>query len=764
MSMYLDSTQVMSWAPHDKGIVLTRKDSNEGNYQNSSSQNHMDRSENQSGDEAKHGAGNTKWYQRMSCSSCCSPAREQQQIDRISPYALYSNEELSPRSSLWVYLAAASLAGLATVLVVEQPVHNTEERNGADTVLVSILSTSFVLSLVIAVSYRHRILRNYLTQCVLPHTTVEVLSALVIFILWCIELRYVMDPFSGVQYGQTLMNENWGQHYYDEVWNANLWASSWLGGAIAASLVGELLMARDDKRRGVVVRSDGICLTRKSNDNEQLSEKEYIRTYALDEDGSKHWFLMLVISCALSAFCINYRIGMSCDGSLSSTPFCKRCVLGSVVGIVCTIISVGALVVHFMNLREQAQSNKKLWVSESSFAALSFILNCMNVGFVTSPGGPGADIGNIFLTAWLALIVSTVLCERVAKSWALRVIKLQGAEHSGDKHTYPKEEHPREQEQHTNINFKKGNTSTGSPKKRREHTQYNENADTSPGNNTTGPRREFISAANRKKSSSSDSRSSSSSSSSSSTSGSFANSKNVQRMDTSGDHTSGENTTSTFSLPAPPPICLDSSSDDHHLSRPSLSQSLNSINGGPSSPHAISKNGPAYSVPPPLPYNAYGFSYGLENPVDQTDEVSIEENQDDDNDSAIEICVDYPDDVSSLGISMLSLGNSGHSNVDPDGYKSEDNYKESPRSSKSKPTSKRASRVKRLQSTDELPTVEERSLSTRSMVESSTADDTTEQIMNLGRKLEDGPFNRHDSGNASSVGPITVDESVSYAV
>jgi hypothetical protein len=169
-------------------------------------------------------------------------------------------------------------------------------------------------------------------------------------------------------------------------------------------------------------------------------------------------------------------------------------------------------------------------------------------------------------------------------------------------------------------------------------------------------------------------------------------------------------------------------------------------------------------VPPPPPYNAYGFSYGLENPVDQTDEVSIEENQDDDNDSAIEICVDYPDDVSSLGISMLSLGNSGHSNVDPDGYKSEDNYKESPRSSKSKPTSKRASRVKRLQSTDELPTVEERSLSTRSMVESSTADDTTEQIMNLGRKLEDGPFNRHDSGNASSVGPITVDDSVSYAV
>ena len=177
---------------------------------------------------------------------------------------------------------------------------------------------------------------------------------------------------------------------------------------------------------------------------------------------------------------------------------------------------------------------------------------------------------------------------------------------------------------------------------------------------------------------------------------------------------------------------------------------------------------------PPPPYNAYGFSYGYHYPMNTSDELSIEEDADDDDESAIEICIE-PDDVSSLGISMLSLDRP--STVDPDGYKSEDNYVPSPSMDARKlnaslpntdpsaalPNARRSSRQQRLLS-DELPTVEEQSLGTQSKIAPDSTD-SDEIIMNLGNKPKRESFLRSDSDSAanSSVGPQTVDaSSVSY--
>jgi hypothetical protein len=467
---------------------------------------------------------------------------------------------------------------------------------------------------------------------------------------------------------------------------------------------------------------------------------------------------------------------MSCEGTLSSTPFCTRCTLGASVGLFSAVISVGAISVRITNQNNTKETpDKKSWCLEAVFAILALILNCINVGFATSPGGPGAEIGNIFLSAWLGVVVSLVISLRLEIGLTPRLTRSEGEELEDQHANYMMDGNSNVKEQYTNKthqvkrnihrgNDKKGYKSPSSSRQTKQQAQSSCNSsDTScPINVSPGPKRVFISKAVDNDVSSSDSSSSSSSSgSSTSLSESLANTTDLQRLDTSGDRTSGGKTTSTYSLPAPPPIRLDSSSEDHNLSRPSLSPTLNSLNGGQVSSQAMSKTSTSSRSPPPPPYNAYGFTYELGSPMDRPDEMSIEEGAADD-DSAIEICVDHPDDVSSLGVSMISLGNSGHSNVDPDGYKSEDNYKESPHASKSKRTmssKSRGSRVKRLMS-DELPTVEEQSYSTQSKIESSTADETAEQVMNLGKKVEEGSFSRLDSGNASSVGPITVDESV----
>ena len=777
--MYLDSGQGMSWSPHDKGIIVRRTDSNGGN------DNTMDQVVDDDVDdktsERQTESNGTKWYARIPQIFCCRSGQiKDQRQKKCSPYALYMNENLSPRSSSWVYLASCSLAGLATVLIIEQPLLNENDRNGPDTILISILSVSFALSSIIAISYRHRVLRDFLTKDILPCTSLELLFSIAVFILWCVELRYVMDPFSGVEYGLTLTNEKSGDHYSELVWNDNLWLISWLGGGVISFLLGELVLSSSKKRRGIIERN--IPRNTRLESTKHADGVEYMRTYMLGEDGSTKWFLILVSSCALTAFCIDYRVGVSCEGTLGSTPFCTRCVLGLTTGILCAIISVGALGLHFVNQHTKENSPEQtshcnLWILEAIFASLSFILNSINIGFITSPGGPGAEICNIFVTAWLGLIISLFTCVEVEKGRILRVIELDEAEKANveylnhmtyerdmnmERDHFCKAKHPKKQERDNNME-KSNRKHKHTTRAQREQAYKLKHRKTGHKNEYySEPQRAFISKVPKRRSSSSSDSSESSSSNSNSVSLTETppNDKSMQRMDTDGERTSGA--TSTYSLPLPPPICLDSSSDDHCISQPSLSPPLNSINGGHTTPHAVQKTIKSSPTPPPPPYNAYGFSKTLDNPNLNLDYFSIE--KEDDDDSAIEICADHPDDVSSLGISMLSLGQSGHSAADPDGYKSEDNYIVPPQANKTNRNSydRRPSRVKRLMS-DDLPTVEEQSYSTTSKIDTISVDDNAEEIMNLGRKPEDGTYSRLSSGNESSIGPITVDESVSHA-
>ncbi|KAL7522739.1 hypothetical protein ACHAWX_007439 [Stephanocyclus meneghinianus] len=736
----------------------------DGGHQNDRKMNPSDAQDKQT---LQDDSSNT-WFQRMSStfigSSFGSRPRGQDRQPKpyINPYVLYPNEDLSPRSSSWLYLSATSLVGLSTLLVLENPIDNNDaQRNKQDTLLLSILSTSFVLPFVIATCFRHRNLRDFLTRDLSPkvHTSLEFLVALILFVLWCIELRYVMDPFSGVEYGLTITKDKWGYLYYNDVWNGNLWVSSWLGGGIVAYLVGELIMAPADKRCGVAIREgkDVTAYTSRLDGDIHEEDADYRRTYVLDDDGPTNWFLLLVTSCVLSAFCIDDRNGLSCEGSLSSTPFCKRSLLGSIVGLLSAIMSVCALIVHYFNQRGKIDDfrnilQKRLWMMEVLLAATSFVLNSINVGYATSPGGPGTEIGNVFVSCWLGVILSTILFVRTERGWAMRATSSEDEKFHDDEYVNDmmddadrvRGQYPREQYTSDKDDIEMDHMNQSMPHK---------------------SRRVFISKASSSHRSSSrdSSRSSSGSDSSSSSTTSPLNSKVIHRLDTSGERTSGEitsgeRTSSTYSLPAPPPICLDSSPDDPMSSRPSLSN--------------IIPTATTMAAPPP-PYNAYGFSYGYHYPVNTSDELSIEDDADGDDESAIEICIE-PDDVSSLGISMLSLDR--QSTVDPDGYKSEDNYVPSPsidaRKSKASlpnkdpsaalPNARRPSRQQRLLS-DELPTVEEQSLGTQSKIAPDSAD-SEEIVMNLGNKPTRESFLRSDSEGAnSSVGPETVDaSSVSY--
>jgi len=728
------------------------------------------------------GGRNNKWYQKMTQILCCKSKQIQPESTNINPYALYQYEDLSPRSSSWVYLAASSLTGLAALLVVEQPLGNDEnQRSSQDTLLLSILSVSLIVSLIIAISYRHRKLRDTLTKDILPQASLECISSMLLFILWCIVMRYVMDPFSGVEYGLTITNEKWGQHYYNDVWNSNLWISSWVGWGLSASLLGELMMTTEKMRRGVVKKRDTDLMLNfvpRSDGASNTNGIHYMRTYLLDEDGSKHWFLLLVTSCALSAYCIDDRSGVSCQGALSSTTFCSLTVLGATTGSVTAVISVCGLILHYINQRGASNEHKKLWCSEALCSVFSLVLNCINVSFVTSPGGPGTEIGNVFVSSWLGVIISLILCLRVEGGWTLRLIEPKDEEDDSYRRQlvlnsdddsgveYSKEKYNKKHKNYDTTDVEMGRRS---PRGRRSQRRYRERSSSrSSGPSSSSRSRSRSKSWGQKRRSKRRLVSSHSidSSGSGNMSGYIPKRRDTSSLERNEASLSSDfRTASNYSLPSPAPIFLDSSSDEHNLSRPSIS--LNSINGGQTTTQW--KSGTTFSGPPPPPYNAHGLNDGLDTYKKYQSELSGKE---DDDTSAIVITADQPDDVSALGFSMMSIP-SYSPTVDPDGYKLEDNYENeyilkdntatSPLRIKPNVQLSVRKQMHRLSSVEEVSKDDQPG--SADFVSSVTVDESVSENMKIGDKLSKEHFHivedRRDSG---SVGPITVDESIAPTV
>ena len=234
-------------------------------------------------------------------------------------------------------------------------------------------------------------------------------------------------------------------------------------------------------------------------------------------------------------------------------------------------------------------------------------------------------------------------------------------------------------------------------------------------------------------------------------------------------------TTSNYSLPSPAPILFDSSSDERNLSRPSLS--LNSINGGQTTTQEHWKTDTTFTGPPPPPYNSHGPNDSLDTPKKYSSELSA---KDDDDNSAIVITADQPDDVSALGFSMMSIP-SYSPTVDPDGFKLEDNYEKeyilkdniatSPH--RIKPNAdlslRRPKQIQRLSSVEEVSKDDQPNRldsGSADLVDSVTVDGTVSENMKIGDKLSKEHYHliESDGRDVGSVGPLTVDESISLTV
>ena len=244
-----------------------------------------------------------------------------------SPWALHANEELSPRSSAWLYLATVSLMGLGTFLVVEGGRDTVVGRSDDDTVMLAMFSTSFCISLAIYIGYRHRSIRNAFT-CDLRwiHYSVEFILSIVLFCLWCVIMSMLLDPFGAMNFAVTTVAAADSTHI---IWNINLWLCAWLGYGLLSYLVGSLLLVSPMRKRGT--RPSAVLAKTKRH------------RYEFEESRWTYWFVSLAFQLGLSAFSLKVQNGDTCAGTLGTTPFCKRSSLGSGVGLVNAIVALASL-------------------------------------------------------------------------------------------------------------------------------------------------------------------------------------------------------------------------------------------------------------------------------------------------------------------------------------------------------------------------------------------------------------------------------------
>ncbi len=357
---------------------------------------------------------------------------------RINPYALYAYEELSPRSSGWLYISAVSIACLSSFLITERAIDEAREDQGggafiAELILI-LLSVSFALSFLVVIFYQHRDLREKLTKCIgigSHHYSAELFLALVVFGMWCVILRYLIDQTSGLNYGVTMMTIDGEQ----EVWNINIWVCTWLGWGLASYLVGDLIMAPPHHMGSVWMRSNTTYLRHDrarigdSTNPSGWAGKEDVNgwTHGQGESSVACWFMLLSFSTCLAAFSIALCAGNAYVGDLSKTPLYKRLRMGAAIGICCALLAIAALLLHRMGEIGSFGhwgSRREIILSrvDAALSILSLVLLSINLGYGTGASGPSAEMSNLYVSSSMGVALSLILCERARRRGVERLL------------------------------------------------------------------------------------------------------------------------------------------------------------------------------------------------------------------------------------------------------------------------------------------------------------------------------------------------------
>jgi len=299
---------------------------------------------------------------------------------------LPSDEVLSPRADVWIYLCASSFVGVASLAnaharyQADDAIMQTPQKSmGASTItIITLLSLNAAISLIVGVAYRHHPSLMALTNPMSRAVSLEFLLAGIILLFWVLCTVFYSN-FNDPAF-HAIMDMPLSQT------NANFFYSLWITGILSLYLVADL--ASGNNREGVISIA--------SNDSME------------NQTVGRLWMLLLFSSILLLSFSASLRASPACGGTLmQESPYCASTTTALTVSILGMIVGLSYRANSVRESRSSSRMNSK--PIERVLALVVLIVYACNAGITTSPGGSGANMGNVYVTSWLGLILAFIL-------------------------------------------------------------------------------------------------------------------------------------------------------------------------------------------------------------------------------------------------------------------------------------------------------------------------------------------------------------------
>jgi len=101
---------------------------------------------------------------------------------------------------------------------------------------------------------------------------------------------------------------------------------------------------------------------------------------------------------------------LNCSAGYEGTSYCRRTVLGIVLGAVGAVMSLYVVAMKIATRRT-------FFVVESLFSALMVLCYAFGVALITAERGPGSAIGNLYYFTWASFLLAFVLCSSLYEEY-----------------------------------------------------------------------------------------------------------------------------------------------------------------------------------------------------------------------------------------------------------------------------------------------------------------------------------------------------------
>lgn len=333
----------------------------------------------------------------------------------LSSYIHSPDVILSPRADVWIYLCASSFVGLASVARAHArystsvtSTSSTSTSNAATTAtttiqmgasaasIISFLSINAVISLGVGIAYRFRP-----SLAILARYHLESISSVLAVLLWiiCMAFYNTSSPSDPMMWDMRMT-------YNSKLWDANFFYALWINGILSLYLLSDVIAGNYPSGKST------------------LALQNTTRTGTANCHQMRTWILLLIASVLLFSFAIAERVGPACsDSYLRNSPYCTSTTVSIVTSVLGALLCLAQMVMcRFSMMSEQLRCRELGLPLESNSSSLAvrnasetllalpvLVGYACNVGFATSPGGSGANVGNVYVVSWLCLVLAMSL-------------------------------------------------------------------------------------------------------------------------------------------------------------------------------------------------------------------------------------------------------------------------------------------------------------------------------------------------------------------